>query len=259
MKVGSPFECAAETHVGCVRAHNEDNFLTLPEVGLWAVADGMGGHEAGEVASAAVVEALSLVREASSAAELLRFCEERLISSNEEIRAIALQRNVEVIGTTVVVLLTFDSFFACLWSGDSRAYLVRDGKISQITRDHTEVEELLAEGRLTLEQAKTWPRRNVITRAIGVFDVPEIDMNHGILEPGDTFILCSDGLTAHVETDEIQQITKSSGAKDACAELVQLTLERGAKDNVTVVVVNYKPRRSTTIAYPDPAFSATRE
>jgi serine/threonine protein phosphatase PrpC len=256
MRPSSSFECAAETHVGCVRTHNEDNFVARPEVGLWAVADGMGGHQAGEVASATVVDALKLVHEASSAADLLKSCEESLTASNSAIRAIAAERDLEVIGTTAVVLLTFNTHFACLWSGDSRAYLVRDGTIAQITRDHTEVEELLAAGSLTLEQAKTWPRRNVITRAIGVFDVPEIDMNYGTLEPNDTFVLCSDGLTAHVETDEIQEIVKSNGSKEACSELIRRTLARGATDNVTVIVVKYK--RSTTIAYPDPAFAAAQ-
>ena len=248
MSASSPFDCAGETHVGCVRTHNEDGFLSNPEVGLWVVADGMGGHEAGEVASANIISGLSQVVAAASPPELLKACEERLVASNREIRSLAIERNVDVIGSTVVILLIFDSYFACLWSGDSRAYLIRGREISQITRDHTELEDLIASGQVTEQEAQTWPMRNVITRAIGVFDEPEVDMNHGALDAGDTFILCSDGLTNHVEAWEIREIVRNRTAEDGSQRLVQLALDRGGRDNVTVVVINYRPtRRATTV------------
>ena len=152
-----------------------------------------------------------------------------------------------MIGSTVVILLISEGYFACLWSGDSRAYLIRGQDISQITRDHTELEELLASGKLTPQEAENWPMRNVITRAIGVFDEPEVDMNHGALEPGDTFILCSDGLSNHVEPWEIREIVKNRTAQDASRQLIDLALDRGGRDNITVIVINCRPRRATTV------------
>jgi protein phosphatase len=244
------FDTAARTDVGKTRTHNEDNFLTRPEIGLWAVADGMGGHAAGDLASAAVVEELGRIALQGSAADLLKACETGLAEAHEKIRGIAAEKGVDVIGTTVVTLLTFGAHFACLWSGDSRVYLIRDGAITQVTRDHTEAQELVDRGVLTEAEARTWPRRNVITRAIGVFDAPELDLQHGDLLPGDIFVLCSDGLTAHVETEEIPSLVLQGDAQAACDQLIDLTLERGARDNVTVVVVRYRAAEKTTITLP---------
>jgi protein phosphatase len=248
MTLSGLFDTGAATHAGKVRAQNEDNMLVRPDIGLWAVADGMGGHEAGGLASAMVVEALRKLRPVESGAALLRACEESLTEANASIRAIAEARGFEAIGTTVVVLLIAGDHFACLWAGDSRIYLVRDGAIMQITRDHSEVQELIDQGTLSEAEAKTWPRRNVITRAIGVFEAPECEKRHGEVEPGDMFILCSDGLTAHVEDDEIAARATTGAAQTVCADLVQLTLDRGAKDNVTVVGV--RSRSDGTVVPP---------
>jgi protein phosphatase len=145
------------------------------------------------------------------------------------------------IGTTIAVLLAYDSRFACVWSGDSRIYLVRDRAIIPQSRDHTEVQELIAEGRLKPEEARTWPRRNVVTRAIGVHVDPELEMRDGVLQAGDAFVLCSDGLTAHVEDSEILREVTTNTSQRACDALIALTLARGAADNVTVVVARYQP------------------
>jgi protein phosphatase len=139
------------------------------------------------------------------------------------------------------VLLVYDAHYACIWSGDSRVYLVRGGEIHQISRDHTEVEELIAKGLLDPKDAKNWPRRNVVTRAIGVNDDPELEMRNGVLEPDDSFIICSDGLTSHVEDSEILDCVTASYPQEACDKLIALTLERGAADNVTVIVARYRP------------------
>ena len=241
------FDSAAATHVGKVRAQNEDNFLTRPEIGLWAVADGMGGHEAGGLASAAAVEALRRLPPPATASDMLQACERGMIEANDVIRGIAAARGFEVIGTTIVILLIADGYFACLWSGDSRVYRVRSGVIAQITRDHSEAQEMIDQGLLSEDDAKSWPRRNVITRAIGVFEKPELDLEHGEVEAGDVFVLCSDGLTAHVEAHEIAACAAKVQAQNACDNLVSLTLERGAQDNVTVVVVRYKPDGDTLV------------
>jgi protein phosphatase len=247
------FDTGAATHVGKVRKRNEDSYLAKPDTGVWAVADGMGGHDAGDVASATVVAALDTVVRPRSAAELLAQCGERIVSANARVRQIASERGGVMMGTTVAVLLVYDAHYACVWSGDSRIYLVRGGEISQISRDHTQVQQLVDEGAITKEEARHYPGRNVITRAIGVSDDPELEMENGGLRAGDVFILCSDGLTGHVTDDEILECARVGKAQEICDALIDLTLERGAHDNVTVVVARYRPRGSTALR-----FGATR-
>jgi protein phosphatase len=245
--LSSLFETGAATDVGRVREHNEDSYLVRPDVGIWTVADGMGGHAAGEVASAAVIEALGVIdQRPASAAELLAFCEERVIAANHHINEIARERG-EVLGTTVVALLIYNKHYACVWSGDSRIYLVRDGAIQQVSRDHTEAEELIAQGVLNEDEARSWPRRNIVTRAIGVHEHPEMDIQNGVLRANDTFVLCSDGLTEHVSDREILACVRDNLPQKACDDLIALTLQRGAVDNVTVIVVRYRPDETTIV------------
>jgi protein phosphatase len=247
------FESGAATDVGRVRHENEDAYLVLPESGIFAVADGMGGHQAGRLASSIVIDALRRIAEPSSVAELLARCQERLARANDQLLEIASERGGIVIGATLAALLAWEGYYACVWSGDSRIYLLRRGQIQQISRDHTEVAELIAEGILTAEEAQTWPRRNVITRAIGVYHELEIEIAQGILEKDDIFIICSDGLTTHVSDAEILELARVRGAQGACDRLVELTIERGATDNVTVVVVRYAPRETTVVFARDQA------
>ena len=245
--LSSLFETGAATHVGRVRERNEDGYLVRPDVGIWMVADGMGGHSAGDVASAAVVDALGRIdRRPVSAADLLTFCEERIIAANNRINEIARERG-EVLGTTIAALLIYNRHYACVWSGDSRIYLARDGTIQQVSRDHTEVEELIAQGILNEDEARNWPRRNIITRAIGVQEHPELDIQNGVLCANDTFVLCSDGLTQHVANQEILARVGDNLSQKACDELIELTLQRGAADNVTVIVVRYRPGGVTVL------------
>jgi protein phosphatase len=239
MSGSSSFEIGAATHVGRVRKRNEDSYIARPDIGVVAVCDGMGGHEAGDVASATIVEALANIAPQGSAANLLTHCEEAILLANAKIRMIAAERGVDVMGATIVALLTFDRYYACLWAGDSRAYLVRQQRIAQLTRDHTEAAMLLADGVLSEEEARNWPRRNVITRAIGVRDDVELELENGELAPGDIFVLCSDGLTGHVEPHEIQAIVETQSPDPACRELINLALQRGGRDNVTVIVLRY--------------------
>ena len=233
-------EAGAATHVGKVRRQNEDNYLVATRRGLWAVADGMGGHEAGEVASRIVIEELDAIAVPMTAAELLASCEQQIVNANSRLKELADARGA-IIGTTVAVLLIFDGHYAGVWSGDSRIYRIRRHRIEQISVDHTEVQELISEGRLTAQEARTWPRRNVITRAVGVSDDPELEIKGGILEPGDVFVICSDGLTAHVEDEEILALASKHRPQRACDLLIALTLDRGAVDNVTVVAVRFDP------------------
>jgi protein phosphatase len=240
------FESGAATDVGRVRSRNEDSYLVHPKAGIWAVADGMGGHEGGDLASQTVVASLRTVEPPNSAADLLADCQDRVATANGKLREIGRQRDT-IIGSTLVAFLAYDGHYACVWSGDSRLYVVRRGEITQLSQDHTEVQELVAGGVITAEQAKSWPGRNVITRAIGVYDEAELEISSGPLEAGDSFILCSDGLTNHVEDREILECVSANVSQAACDRLIELALERGGTDNVTVVVARYRPDRETTV------------
>lgn len=234
--VALPIESFGVSHKGCVRDHNEDNYLIEPQTGLWVVADGMGGHEAGEVASASIVDHLATIGIASSAPDLRARFEDRLSRANAEIRDISRSRGT-TIGSTFAALLAMDGRFACLWAGDSRIYLVRNGSIFQVSKDHTEVQELLDRGMISAEEARNWPRRNVITHAVGVSDELEIDFQQGELMAGDVFVLGTDGLTAHVSDAEIEAAVKSATPRAACQTLLDMVLARGGTDNVTIVLV----------------------
>jgi protein phosphatase len=235
------FDAGSATHPGKVRSRNEDAYLVRTDAGLWAVADGMGGHEAGDLASKIVVEALNGISETNSAADLLEEAGNRIFMANRQIIDVSRQRDGAVIGSTVTILLISENHYACMWAGDSRLYLVGQNGIRQVSRDHTEIEEMLASGAVTMEEAKHWPR-NVITRAVGVHDNPELEIVTGEFEGSDVFVLCSDGLTKHVTDDEILEYVSARDAQTSSTELVDLAVQRGGLDNVTVVVVRPLPK-----------------
>lgn len=234
------FETGVASHPGKLRSVNEDAFLRKPAAGLWAVADGMGGHDEGRLASATLMQALDLVQPAASAADLLADCESCIVDAHGRLRQTATERQA-TIGTTLAVLLAFAGDFACIWSGDSRIYRIRHHGIALLSRDHTEVRDLVERGVLTPDEARVWPRRNVITRAIGIGAAPELEIEHGTLMPDDVFVLCSDGLTTHVADLEILRAVVGTGAQAAGDALVALALDRGGTDNVTVLVVRCGP------------------
>jgi serine/threonine protein phosphatase PrpC len=231
------FKTAAVTHVGKVREVNEDSLLARPDLGLWVVADGMGGHGGGDLASGATVAALESIGPSDSGVELLARFEERIIHVNAELRALARSRGAEVIGTTVAAILIHGPHYACVWCGDSRAYLWRGGALTQVSRDHSEVQDLVDRGILEPREAKRWPRRNVITRALGVSDEAVLDIRDAPIVAGDRFLLCSDGLTNHVDDHEIAALLGADDPQKICDRLIALTLQRGAFDNVSVIVV----------------------
>jgi protein phosphatase len=235
------FQTAWITHVGLARTLNEDNVLVRPEIGLWAVADGMGGHGGGDVASRAVVEALTGLQPFRSAKELLDEFERKIVRVNSDLRALALSRGAAIVGTTLVSLMIHGSHFACAWCGDSRVYLRRGGSLSRLSHDHSEVQELIDRGLLDDEGARTWPRRNVVTRALGGSDEAELELVDGPLYSGDRFLLCSDGLTTHVRDKEISALIGSGGPQLAVDRLLELALDRGASDNVSIIVVDCEP------------------
>jgi protein phosphatase len=228
---------AARSHVGLIRAINEDAHLNHPERGLWAVADGMGGHSVGDFASRMVINKLNEIQPHSSLANFLVDAHERLQFVNQRLRAEAATRNVQRIGSTVAVLLAWNGHCACLWAGDSRIYLYRNGTLSLLTRDHTQIEQLKARGELTSEEAVGHPARNVITRAVGAVDRLKLDELIVEVDDGDVFLLCSDGLSNEVSDQDIRRVLASGDCLQASEALVALALERGGRDNISAVVV----------------------
>jgi serine/threonine protein phosphatase PrpC len=227
----------AATDVGLKRTRNEDSYIMRPEAGLWAVADGMGGHGGGDVASRMAVEALGRFAIEPGAAERLAAVEAAVIAANSEMRDYAQAHGRGVMGTTLVALLVHSEHFACVWCGDSRAYLLRGGALKQLTRDHSETQDLVDRGVLDPEEAKTWPRRSVLTRALGATDAPMLDLVSDRLEAGDAFLLCSDGLTTHCEDSDIAAALAGEDPQAVCDALIALTLQRGASDNVSAIVL----------------------
>ena len=232
---------ADRSHVGMVRAINEDACLALPERGLWAVADGMGGHEAGDVASQMVIETLQQIKPPTNWPDFLEAVRECLRDVNRRLREESAQRyQHRTIGSTVVVLIAYEAQCACLWVGDSRIYRLRDGQLRQLTRDHSHVQELVDQGLIAPENAHRHPLANVITRAVGSADELQIDEVVHPLQAGDLFLLCSDGLNKTVGDEEIARLLAHSdhNCQEAVKAFIHLALMRDANDNVTTVVVN---------------------
>jgi serine/threonine protein phosphatase PrpC len=231
----SGYRTAMRTHVGHVRRLNEDSAMTLPERGLWAVADGMGGHQRGDLASSLVTARLAGIAPAANGRDLLRAVLGSLDGCHRELRAAA--TDGEICGCTVVVLLASEGRFACLWAGDSRLYALRAGRLLQLTHDHSVVQELIDSAEISPAAAREHPWRNRVTRAIGVGERLELEALQGEIQPGDRFLLCTDGLTGEVEDAVIDQALSTPVIEDAADRLLALTLAKRARDNVTLVVV----------------------
>lgn len=230
--------CAARTDIGLVRSRNEDAYLaqpsTQPQCGLWAVADGMGGHAFGDLASGAVVDALATLPVPGKLADFVALARERLDGVNRSMRAEAHTRLVPVIGSTVVALLACGLDAACLWAGDSRIYLYRHGVLQQLTRDHSQLEALKEHG---VDLASAMASPNMITRAVGAADSIDLDVITLAAHDGDIFLLCSDGLSNPVDEQAIAATLASGHCAQAADELVALALANGGRDNITAVVV----------------------
>jgi protein phosphatase len=230
---------ASASDVGHVRQINEDACLDMPRRGLWVVADGMGGHDAGDVASRMVVDALAALDAPANLGQFIAAARDALQTVNQQLRNEAALRRVRTIGATVSACLASERRCTLLWAGDSRVYLYRDARLQQITRDHTQAEVLIAQGYLTAEEARHHPAHHLITRAVGAAKWLEIDETHVDLRDGDIFLMCSDGLTNEVDDANIGlALMRAAGDCDAAAHaLVDLALSHGARDNVTVVVM----------------------
>jgi len=231
----------AQSDVGMRRRANEDRFVVAEELGLYLVADGMGGHTAGQLASTLAAEAaLQAVRTLADArASLTEKLRYSVASANREILSTARARpELTGMGTTLVALMVGRSRIALAHVGDSRAYLIRGGRIRQLTHDHSLVAELVRRREISARDALGHPHRHVLTRALGVRRSVEADLAELTPAVGDTFVLCSDGLTGHVRDEEIMRGVLSQPDLDAaCERLIDLANARGGEDNITVVVV----------------------
>ena len=226
---------SAVTHVGKVRTGNEDSYALAPAHGVWLVADGMGGHAHGKFASQAVVDAVNDALSWVGPDRPWQTIADGIHDANRRVFAISQQRG-EQMGSTVVAMVLDGAEFVVLWAGDSRAYLLRDGLLIRLTRDHTMVESMIERGLLTPEGAADHPMKHVLARAVGVQEELELDAVRDEVRLRDVFMLCSDGLYGVVEEDEIARILSEAGA-EAGERLVDAALAAGGPDNVTVALI----------------------
>lgn len=240
------FVSSATTHVGMVRKVNEDAVLELPDHGMWAVADGMGGHAAGDFASQTIMQTLTRIPPPRAIGTYARAVQAALGHVNTLLRAEAARRGKDTIGATVVVLLAAGDGLACVWAGDSRLYRLRRHRLELLTRDHSYVQELFEAGAITAEESLNHPMGNVVTRAVGAHETIELEARPVLVEGGDMLLLCSDGLNKTVRDEEIAQILGSGEPRDAARQLVHRALLRGAPDNVSVVVIRAESEAETT-------------
>ncbi|WNO60992.1 PP2C family protein-serine/threonine phosphatase [Rheinheimera sp. MMS21-TC3] len=225
-----------QSHKGLVRKINEDACVDLYDAGVWVVADGMGGHAAGDVASQLVVETISSVVKRCQQVSV-RVLTEALHQANKELCHYSEQElNGNTAGSTVVILLVDKFHYHFLWVGDSRGYILRDNVLRQLTRDHSQVNEMVEQGLLDSSEAESHELANVITRAVGVDNHVSVDVVSGVWQPGDLFLLCTDGLNKELSDSEIKQYLNNNIA-DANKALLHSTLVAGARDNVTTILV----------------------
>ena len=226
------------TDVGTVRPLNEDAFITQPDIGLWTVADGMGGHDGGRVASQMIVDSLKKLTQKENLSHFVNDIEDTIIEVNKRLLTYSKDKlNGRTIGSTFVSLLIKGNVAVCLWSGDSRLYRFQQGKLKRLTEDHSHVAELIKKGVITAEQAETHPERNIITRAVGTSETIDIDIDTFSVNVGDQFLLCSDGLYNAVSELEMAACLDEEALATSVTKLIQSALENKASDNVSVILV----------------------
>jgi len=231
----------AATHAGLVRSNNEDAVLERPDVGLWAVADGMGGHSDGALASRALVERLARVDRPERLSEYVTAVESAVLEVNAHLRLLGHRAIQRTIGSTLAVLLLHGGHAVCMWAGDSRVYRLRGPTLDQLSQDHALVEDLVERGFLDRAKAQNHPQSNLVTRAVGASDDLKLDLDIFELSAGDVFLLCSDGLDKEASPGELAEVMmgrgRSTEPRATCLDLIALALERGGRDNVSVIAI----------------------
>lgn len=244
-------QSAAGTHVGRVRDHNEDNHAARPDLGLWVIADGMGGHLAGEVASRILVDELArFIAKGESLKNAVAATHHAVLA------AVASGEGQSGMGSTVVALQIKDAHYQIAWVGDSRAYLAGKTSLRQLTCDHSFVQQLIDAGAISESEASQHPDRNVVTQAIGTIGMTDVkvDVVEGQLHQGEQILLCSDGLTGEVSDQTIREILSAPGDDASKVEaLIAAALDHGGSDNVTVLLVSApedapaQPQKGSTV------------
>ena len=236
-------EVGAKTDVGLVRDHNEDSFCVNLKNRIFIVADGMGGHAAGEVASNQLkdyIEEYVVQADEDDAEAIGGHLQEAVQRANRHIHDLGLEDNAKRgMGTTATILLFTEDYYYIAQVGDSRAYLFRNGELSQLTKDHSKVYQLYEHGLITKDEIEDHPYSNIITRSIGTRPTVEADIYRGGVREGDRFLLCSDGLTGEVKDKGLGEVLRDKNTPQECSdELVRQALRNGGRDNVTVLVVD---------------------
>lgn len=230
------WQSAAQSHRGNRRKTNEDSVLCRPDVALWAVADGMGGHMAGDVASQAITDALGRLSLAGQLSDDVDRVEDTLLSVNDQLRLHSRTRcQGGTVGSTVVALLARDEVAVVLWAGDSRLYRLRNGRLEQVTRDHNPVSDLLDSGMVSEAEALA-ADTNIITRAVGGQASLSLDVAVFDVMCGDTLLLCSDGLYRELDEPALKQVLAGDAIDDVARRLLEQALAGAARDNVSLVV-----------------------
>lgn len=224
------------TTVGTVRKHNEDSYLTMPDRQLWVVADGMGGHARGDLASQAIIEAYRDFEPLRTLSQTIDDLEDRVIEVNQQLREEIGDNIKNMMGSTIVLMYAKRAYVFFLWAGDSRIYRYRKKYLEQVSHDHSFVQESVDKGVMTPQEAIKHPSSNIITRAVGVHDEIQMDLDYTNVEHGDKFLLCTDGLFKDISMGEIANELEKIPMR-AAEGLIDLALSRGANDNVTVIVI----------------------
>lgn len=240
MAVARPWRSAGRTDAGKVRVRNEDAFLDCPQQGLWVVADGMGGYQGGDIASQLIVASLAQLPARDDLDERLEGVRQCLHWLNRRLRqdlTLAAGRHDSVMGSTVVALLVDGRRAACIWAGDSRCYLWRGQRLYQLSKDHSLQQQLIDEQQLSLEDAGAHPAARALTRAIGTAEQLKLDVLELGIYPGDTFLLCSDGLYNGLGPDALGRALNLAAPQVALEHLFDGALRGAARDNLTAIVI----------------------
>ncbi|ALI01268.1 serine/threonine-protein phosphatase [Pseudomonas sp. FW306-02-F02-AA] len=240
MLVASPWRSAARTDPGKVRARNEDAFLDSPEHGLWVVADGMGGHQGGDIASQLIVASLAELPVEDSFDGRLKGVRQCLHWLNRRLGqelTVTAGRHDSIMGSTVVALLVDGNRAACIWAGDSRCYLWRGQRLYQLSKDHSLMQQLIDEQQMGVEQARAHPTASALTRAVGASEQLTLDVLELEVYPGDAFLLCSDGLYQGLSSDALGNALSLTAPQVALERLFDSALRGSARDNLTAVVI----------------------
>jgi len=237
------WQSAARTDTGCVRKVNEDALMSNQENAHWTVADGMGGHNAGDVASQEICKAMEKLEQSDDFPAFIDNIELSLQSVNRMLVEMAEKEN-GLIGSTVVGMAFNKEHVVSYWAGDSRAYRLRNSKLEPITTDHTVVQEMLEANQIRPEDVSSHPEKNIITRAVGSDYKLQLDFTIDKVAHNDVYIVCSDGVEKEVSDSELEDLMNQSHASlDSCVNaIVDLVLERGARDNVSVVLIKFKSK-----------------